>query len=40
MKGVPFALYLDNLPAHKTKKVIAFINENEIEPVFSPVYSP
>ena len=40
MGGEPFAIYLDNLNIHKTKKSLALYDELDIFPIFSITYMP
>jgi hypothetical protein len=40
MDGLPFAIYMDNLQIHKTKKSLALYDELDILPIFSITYMP
>ena len=40
MKGRKWILYQDNLKVHTSEESIKFFEEQEIENLFSPVYSP
>ena len=39
-RAIKFCLFMDNLPAHKTKAVIKLMEENKVEYIFNVPYSP